>query len=195
MPAPHDIQRIAQVLSRAFHQDPLFCHFFPDEQHRQPLSGLTFQFLARLASRRGEIVMPSENLEGVAVWMPSASLHRSVLDMVRFGALPMLRQGPAAVKRQLDAGDAMQRLHHSLMPRPHAYLQLLGIDPPYQGRGLATTLLQPTLDRLDREGLPAYLDTHNANNVSLYQRFGFEVVHEGVMPGTDVRHWAMARYR
>ena len=49
------------------------------------------------------------------------------------------------------------------------------------------------LTGVSREGLPCYLDTHNPNNVSLYQRFGFEVVHEDEIPGTSVRHWAMLR--
>jgi len=52
---------------------------------------------------------------------------------------------------------------------------------------------RPSLDRLDEQGLPGYLDTQNPNNVSLYQRFGFEVVHEDEIPGTSVRHWAMLR--
>jgi ribosomal protein S18 acetylase RimI-like enzyme len=73
------------------------------------------------------------------------------------------------------------------------YLLLLGIDPSQQGRGLSTPLLQPSLDLFDQQGLPCYLDTHNPNNVSLYQRFGFEVVHEGDIPGTSVQHWAMLR--
>ena len=189
----HRIDDIARVLGRAFYQDPLFTYFFPDDQRRQALSHHTFRFLALHAHHRGEICTTPGSVDGAAVWLPSQALHRSVLDMVRFGALPMLRQGPAAVKRQLDAGDAMQKVHDALMQKPHAYLLLLGIDPQKQGQGLATRLLQPTLERLDREGQPAYLDTHNPDNVSLYRRFGFEVVHEAVMPGTAVRHWAMVR--
>ena len=189
----HRIDATARVLSQAFYQDPLFCYFFPDDQRRLALSRHTFHFLACHAHHRGEICTTPGTVDGAAVWLPSRALHRSVLEMVRFGALPMLRQGPAAVKRQLDAGDAMQKVHDALMQKPHAYLLLLGIDPQKQGQGLATRLLQPTLERLDREGQPAYLDTHNPDNVSLYRRFGFEVVHEAVMPGTEVRHWAMVR--
>ena len=193
MSASTDINAVARVLSRAFFHEPLFGYFFPDDQHRLALSQHTFLFLIRHANHRGEICTTPGNIDGAAVWLPSRALHRSVLDMVRFGALPMLRQGPAAVKRQLDAGDAMQKVHDALMQKPHAYLLLLGIDPQKQGQGLATRLLEPTLERLDREGLPAYLDTHNPDNVSLYRRFGFEVVHEAPMPGTVVQHWAMVR--
>ncbi|WP_421710924.1 GNAT family N-acetyltransferase [Alcanivorax sp.] len=190
---PLRIDAIARVLSLAFYRDPLFCYFFPDDSRRLAQSRHTFLFLARHAQHRGEICTPPGSVDGAALWLPSDALHRSVMDMLRFGALPMLRQGPAAVKRQLDAGDAMQKVHDGLMSKPHAYLLLLGIDPQHQGRGLATRLLEPTLERLDREGLPAYLDTHNPDNVSLYRRFGFEVVHEAPMPGTKVRHWAMVR--
>ena len=114
--------------------------------------------------------------------------------MLRFGAVRALfKQGPGAIKRQMVAADAMQAVHHRVLTTPHMYLLLLGIDPSQQGRGLSTPLLQPSLDLFDQQGLPCYLDTHNPNNVSLYQRFGFEVVHEGDIPGTSVQHWAMLR--
>lgn len=189
-----DINDIARLLSRAFFHDPLFVHFFPDPKQRERLSFYTFRALVAHACHHGSINTTSQSLDGAAVWLPSGSLHRSLLDMLRFGALPaLMRQGLRAVKRQFDAGEAMQSLHDQLIHEPHHYLALLGVDPTRQGRGLATGLLQPTLDQLDRDGLPCYLDTQSPDNVSLYQRFGFRVIHEGVLPGTAVPHWAMLR--
>ena len=191
---------LAHLFSRAFFHDPLFEFFFADPSEREAKAFFTFRFLVAHASHRGQILTSpqsleaTDNLNGAAVWLPSSAMQHSVLDMLRFGAVRALfRQGPGAIKRQMVAADAMQAVHHQAITGPHMYLLLLGIDPSQQGRGLSTPLLQPSLDRLDEQGLPCYLDTHNPNNVSLYQRFGFEVVHEDEIPGTSVRHWAMLR--
>jgi RimJ/RimL family protein N-acetyltransferase len=34
------------------------------------------------------------------------------------------------------------------------------------------------VERIDAEGLPAYLESSNPRNISLYQRFGFEAIGE-----------------
>lgn len=131
---------------------------------------------------------------GAAVWLPSGQTERGLVDQLRFGALPMLaRQGPAAIGRQIAASGHMDRLHSELMHSPHYYLSVLGLKPEGQGRGLATPLLAPMLERAEQEGKACYLDTHNEANLGLYRRFGFEVRHEGLMPGSDVRHWIMVR--
>jgi len=39
-------------------------------------------------------------------------------------------------------------------------------------------LMKTALERVDAEGLPAYLESSNARNVSLYERHGFEVIGE-----------------
>ena len=85
--------------------------------------------------------------------------------------------------------SAIERAH----PRePHHYLAVLGIDPPYQGRGLATRLLSPTLARADDEGLTAYLETAKESNVALYRRYGFEVTRD-LRVGDAPPIWLMTR--
>ncbi len=42
--------------------------------------------------------------------------------------------------------------------KPHYYIPAIGVRPEFQGRGLGTALLRPTLERCDSEGLPAYLE-------------------------------------
>ena len=49
------------------------------------------------------------------------------------------------------------------------------------------------LTRIDQEELPCFLDTQIEKNVSIYQRYGFKIVERGVIPGTEIPHWAMLR--
>ena len=59
---------------------------------------------------------------------------------------------------------------------PHWYLPLIGVEPAKQGRGYGSALLRHALDRIDREGQIAYLESTNPANIPLYQRHGFEVI-------------------
>ena len=61
-------------------------------------------------------------------------------------------------------------------PEPHWYLPLIGVDPLHQGKGCGTALLKFALERVDRDHLPAYLESTNPRNISLYQRHGFEIL-------------------
>ncbi len=63
----------------------------------------------------------------------------------------------------------------------------------YRGQGLASRLIRPLLEEFDKKKLACYLETHNPSNVAIYEHFGFKVVEEGKIPGTDMTHWAMLR--
>lgn len=66
--------------------------------------------------------------------------------------------------------------HH---PRePHWYLPLIAADPNWINRGLGAALLKHALRRCDEAGLPAYLESSNPRNISLYERHGFVAIGE-----------------
>jgi predicted acetyltransferase len=57
-------------------------------------------------------------------------------------------------------------------------IDLIAIDPALKGSGAFRKLMQPVIDRAEKEGVPVLLDTHDQNNVAIYQRFGFEIAHQ-----------------
>lgn len=54
------------------------------------------------------------------------------------------------------------------------HLAFIAVDPARQGKGLGSALLEACLERCDEDGRPAYLESTNPANLSLYKRFGFE---------------------
>ena len=56
------------------------------------------------------------------------------------------------------------------------YLPIIAVDPAYQGAGLGSQLMKKALERVDVEGLDAYLESSNPRNMSLYERCGFETM-------------------
>ena len=106
---------------------------------------------------------------GAALWLPPGVRP----DEDRLGELLKSTASPSA----RDAGSTifaqMAKYHPS---EPHWYLPLIGVDPAYQGKGHGDALMSYALERCDRDKLPAYLESTNPRNISLYRRHGFEAL-------------------
>ncbi|UCB43991.1 MAG: GNAT family N-acetyltransferase, partial [Dehalococcoidales bacterium] len=87
----------------------------------------------------------------------------------------------------------VMNLHRKMALGPHWYLHIIGVDPAYQGQGLASRLVRPVMERIDREQMPCFVETHSGKNVDIYRRFGFEVAMEDKIPGTELTSFAMFR--
>lgn len=107
--------------------------------------------------------------QGAALWLPPAVTpdERALEDVVQ-------RAVPA--ERQADLAALMDQMGAFHPAGPHWYLPLIGVAPQCQGRGVGAALLRHALARCDTERLPAYLESSNPRNLSLYRRHGFEVV-------------------
>jgi len=104
---------------------------------------------------------------GVALWLPPG-VHP---DEDRLGELMASTASPAGREAGRAIFEQMAQYHPS---EPHWYLPLIGVDPAYQGRGYGDALMAYALERCDHDKLPAYLESTNPRNISLYRRHGFE---------------------
>lgn len=187
------VKPAAQVLARALQDDPLFIYFFPDAARDKKLS-LLFQLPVRYGVLCGEVYATSPELEGIVVWLPSEKADMSPWGMLRSGGISMpFKMSMGGMKRMMRWMDYVNAVHRRIAPFPHQYLQLLGVDPAFQGKGYAGVLLKPMFVRLDEKGLPCYLETLNPTNLPIYQHYGFKVAEQGYIPGTEAPFWVMLR--
>jgi ribosomal protein S18 acetylase RimI-like enzyme len=192
--AKQQIEPASEVLSRAFLNDPEILQFIPDTQKRQRLLLAMFRVELGHALKHGEVYAASPAIEGVAVWLPWGAPQISLWALLRGGGLALLFKTSWGFLRKMKEDEEFaRRLRRELAPFPHWYLAVLGVDPDFQGRGYASRLLKGGLARLDRERLPAYLETSIEDYVALYQHFGFEVIKEAELPGSGSKMWAMLR--
>ena len=84
----------------------------------------------------------------------------------------------APKERLEDMFVVLGQMEHFHPHEEHWYLPIIGCDPMYLGQGLGGMLMKTALERVDADGLPAYLESSNPRNVSLYERHGFEVIGE-----------------
>jgi len=127
----------------------------------------------------------TEKYEAVALWLPPgiepdeetliAELERNV--------------PPERFEHALGVFEAMGKYH------PHDpcwYLPVIGVDPPYQGRGFGSALMKHALKRCDEQKKIAYLESSNPKNIPLYERHGFSVIGE-IQAGTSPTIYPMLR--
>ena len=183
-----DCSAIARVQARAFYDDPLQVWALPDPSTRLAILEQVFELLSRWSSvPRGESYTDA-TLSCAAFWVPPGpfELDREAALAMR----PMLDLLGDANERFRAAEDTM-RAHRPA--EPHFYLQGLGTDPPRQGEGLASAVLQPVLTRCDADGIPAYLESTKERNVGFYEGHGFAVVGCEQIPLGGPPLWLMWR--
>ena len=106
---------------------------------------------------------------------------------------PLIRE--TSGERATAVLELFERFEHAHpSDPPHFFLTLLGTDPARQGEGLGLGLLGDTLDLIDAEHMPAYLEASNAGNVRLYERYGFTVRDSFQIPGSDLDVFTMWRH-
>ena len=187
------IQAVSLMLSRAFKDE--LKDIFPDLEERRIKEPIVNEYLIRRDFSYSEAFMTSSKLEGVAIWMHSSRREKRFFwRILTSGAIWQAIQIGIKPLRKMSAYDRyIDNKHKELAPFPHWYLAVLAVDPKHQGKGYGSLLLNNMLARIDREGLPCYVETEGEKNVSMYQHFGFKVVDNFVVPNTTDRLVAMLR--
>jgi len=159
----------AEILASAFVDDPTMAWVFPDDRHRK-LRAL-FGFMVDDALEGLESVHVLDD-RAAAAWTPPGTPPWDDARNERFIA-HVAEVFHADDLDRLAALDAASQAAHP--KEPHWYLGILGARPEAQGTGAGTELLGRTLQLVDRDRLPAYLESSNPRNLTLYLRHGFEV--------------------
>jgi GNAT superfamily N-acetyltransferase len=165
-----DIRALKAVLAEAFFEDPILAWLMPQDSKR--LARLRRYFaieLRHLALPRGRVWTTSD-LAGAALSLPPGAwrspLRVTLLEGSAFGV---------HLSRAARLGAAIEWRH---LRGAHYYVRDVGVLPSMQGHGLGSALLRPTLERCDREGLPAYLEASSERSAALYERLGFQITRE-----------------
>src|SRR5688500_5938321 len=190
---PENLAEAAAVMGRAVVDDPLFLYLLPDAQQRVSGVPLIMAMFLRLGLAHGEVWVTPPPIRGVACWLPPA--HPTITEEDRNAAgWQEVRNalGREAIDRfQAFFGDRDDAVG-SLAPEPHWHLAWLGVEPGQQGRGIGSTLVRQMTTRADTDGLACWLFTFASRNVPIYERLGFDMTLETLLPPSDLQLWVMA---
>jgi len=173
-------EAVVDVLSRAFHQDPVVNFIVRSDEQRA--SGLRAFFGMSFALRdlsHGE-VMTSDGYRGAMLWMPSEGVHAGLVDRIRVTPEFVRCVGVFRVAKMLRFFTKVEHAH----PRePHVYVQFIGIDPASRGSGLAYAYLQHAIQIADACSRPIYAETSNSDNLPIWAKAG--LIESGVLDFGD----------
>lgn len=188
------IKEAGRVLARAFHTNPMFVWALPDESTRPRKLKWFMEMGTRAGDKYGEVHTTPDDLEGAAVWLPPGKTTLSLMQLVNAGFLAApVAWGIGPFMKFMKVMNRLEHLHKETMPGEHWYLMILGVDPPRQGQGVGSALIQPGLRKADASGLPCYLETDKPEDVTFYEKHGFAVVVKEQFPNGGPPFWTMQR--
>lgn len=186
---PDDRKQLTAVMARAFDDDPIANWFAAQDQRRARRIYDFMDVSYRITAQGGELYT-TDALQGAAYWAaPGKWKMGTVQELMLLPAMVRTatwRRVPAI----MGGLNAIEKKHPH---EPHYYLLALGVEPDLQGHGLGTQLMAPVLERCDKERVPAYLESSKERNVPLYERNGFKVTEELVVPNGGPKIWLMWR--
>lgn len=189
------LDQAAALMAAAFHDYPLTAWLYPQEDDRRRRLTSFFTGALGMTSLDGQVWV-TEELDGACAFLRPGQPAFSLSALARMtwrrpGLWLRTGLGPLWRNEHLLRYDEARR--HRLCPGPHYYYMLLAVSPSSGGRGLGSHLISEVLAQADDESVPTYCETYSAALARVYERFGFEEVEHGPVPGTPLESWAMIR--
>lgn len=164
-----EIPAVGALVAHSFDELGANAYLVPDPAERERVMAEFFTLYTEHAFEYGRVdVVDAEDggLAAAAVWfdrvneMPEPPLYGE-----RLAALAGVH---------LDRFNALDELFDAHHPHDeHWHLAFLAVHPSQQHRGLGGELMRRTHEELVANGVPAYLEATNENNVRLYKRHGY----------------------
>lgn len=192
MASPHEVSVVSEsrryaaraAVLMGFSTDPVARWMYPDAAEYFGHFPTFIRGLAGKSFEAGSANATDDN-SGAALWLPpGVESDEEVLTNL------ILQTTEGQI--QSDLFGLIEQMGANHPNEPHWYLPMIGVDTRMQNRGVGSALMRYSLERCDRDGLPAYLESSNPRNISLYRRFGFEVTGE-IQAGSSPTMYPMVR--
>jgi RimJ/RimL family protein N-acetyltransferase len=180
--------QLSATLADALANDPIFSWLLPGRRRRDTRLRRLFALeLEHYVFPAGGRALTTDDFRGANIELPPG---RAKMTMPLSGAIGLVRVFGMRLRR---AGRLQAFFERNHIQEPHYYIRTLGVATGFQGQGLGTALLGPTLDRCDRDGVPAYLEASSERSAALYERLGFVHLGELRVPDGGPPFWPMRR--
>ena len=193
---PDYVKEAIKVAGDAFQDDPVTIFSYPDETERKEKVQYGFYMIYNYGIKHGLTYATSKNLEGITIWLPPDKVYPSTWTLMKYGGFYTMRKvglKMKVMKRTMTVFKYEEERHKHLVPYDHWYFQNIAVKPEEQGKGYGGLLISTMLKTIESEGLPVYVETNTEKAMSIYQKYGFEILEHGIIPKTDVPLWCMLR--
>ena len=190
---PESIPMMAEMTADAFigNDDPIGNFIFQAEPNHLILKRRFFRSIVTSSPPSAVYQASSKDMEAMAIWFPPGMDHSQDIDVDPF--LESDFQDPETWNRIQAVMEAIMDLTSDLGDSPQWYLHLIAVPPQHANHHHASGLLAPMIQRARDEGLPCTLITQREENIQRYLHWGFTVVKERQVSGSNERFTAMRK--
>ncbi|MDB4988992.1 MAG: GCN5-related N-acetyltransferase [Myxococcaceae bacterium] len=198
---PGDMPTVADLLARAFADNPCYSWMHPRERSRRPDLRAFFERnlawhiplgMTWVAERAGRVL-------GTLTLEPPGGVQHGAARTLTHWVIPTLREQGLRTVRRIAAADRAFRTHYLGITGGRAYwhVHAVAVDPEHQGEGVGASLLAHGMRELARlrtdRSVPVVLSTQRERNLPLYHRAGFELLgrHQMGSPHDAFTSWFM----
>lgn len=188
-----DIEKFAECAADAYQTYPLFKYFLEDKHNKENLKKL-WKVMLKSFDENAICYSESKEVNGMVIWFASNFNGTSAFKFLSSGGafLPFsIGLGPLfrMIKYENHAMDIRKKHTDS----KGIYLYNASVKTKAQGKGLLSKLIKPILKLSDEINEIIYLETHDKNNVPLYEHYKFELCEANFISKTNLTHYAMIR--
>ena len=175
---PNEASKVIDCFTTANISDPTLRFLYPDAA--QYFSSFPRAVELHIGdSLSSGTVFTIDEFRGVAAFLgPAGNVDEEAM------IAHILSSATAEIAEEFVAVAEASSVHHP--DEPHWYLPTIGVDPFYQGYGYGGQLMEYALKKIDQDRMPVYLESSNPLNISLYQRFGFEICESYELGGRPI---------
>lgn len=187
-----DIIQASKVFAQAMFHDDLHKYLLPEENTRLKKLECFYEFKLKLELNNS--FKTSSNLEGVCIWEGPDDHHSAItLKEIILGLPLIFTIGIPSLIRMIKYQIWSSKIRESLTSKRYWYLNVIAVSPAHQGKGFATKMMKPFIEKASENNEEVYLETQNKNNVPIYEKFGFRILESQKFDKTGIIQYCMIK--
>lgn len=179
-----DIPLIINLLLECFKDDPLYCTLIPDENLREKALPELFECDLEEMFQYCEIYADSKDVNGLIV-VEDETEDYNALKYLTTEAFYTLKTDAYLIKEDPSLKTLWNFIRgknylnsnwtNSLDEKKRIHIIYFAVRSSMHGTGIAHKLISAVLEYADKNSLYISLETHNPNNIVIYEHYGFKV--------------------
>jgi ribosomal protein S18 acetylase RimI-like enzyme len=194
------IETISRVMADSFREDPLNQVVFDGVDKKDELLKAHSLIHTHHAVKNGSLTLLDGNPKAFLIGFDSKTeqIFRNALLIIKIYLKTFSVLGLKDLKKIFLNNKKAQKIlsfnwYKKFITGRHYRVKIIAIDKEMRGSGAFRRLITPAIEFCDKERITMVLETHNYNNVGLYEHFGFELVKAITSPEIEIKQYCMIR--
>ena len=176
-----DETKAVAILCHSFKNDPHIIWMLEKSKYPKKLEAI-MTYVFRQTLNVGKIYL-TEDETATALWT-SEKKEKINIEFFKRNLSFLFKVGLRSVVRILTNESFTYKQYPKNKKYTHLYV--IGVLPESQGKGYASSLMNPVLNETEQRSEPVFLETANLKNVQIYIKKGFEIYNKWLNHGIEL---------